>query len=442
MSLIDDIIAVFNGEADWKQRVKPTILFKSPQGNEFEAKWIGGTRSKEKKLGIFIYPKVKGNIVQDLDVNSTIYPLTFYFDGINGDLDATAFFGSAGERGTWQVDHPVYGFIELQLMSITEKAEPVRSGGVTEIETEWIEPIDPTTLKTAREMAGIIDSLANDLDVTAIDQFVNTVNEASETLIATINSNVQGVQNVANYLLSPLTATVDAVDNTFLAIQNAITDTLNATVLQSVALGGQIQQLIQTPTLASNDINSRNEAYLEFTDEIISDLPSGANLRNKNAVAVQEIALSAGITSMAKIASTGITAALAGIPIATRAQAVELAITISDYFDTVTNALDGVQSDFDSSPIEEQYFSQSQSFSNASRLMALTMQFLLSAAYDLKIEKRFTLDRPRAPIEIALTEYGGPGTDDSNYELFIASNNLKDKDILLLPAGREVVIYV
>lgn len=439
---LQDLIDVFLGDADWKQRVKPTIQMTSPDGNEFEAKWRGGPRTKEKKLGIFIYPKVRGNVVQDLDVNSTRYSLTIYFDGIDNDINARAFFAAASERGQWKVEHPVHGFMELQLISITENNEPVTSGGVTEINTEWIEPIDPATLQTARELAGIVDSLSTDHDLSAIDQFVNTVNETSETLNATITATTQGIQNVSDYLLSPLAATVDAIDNTFLTIQNSITDTLNATVLQPIALAGQIQQLIQLPLLANNDIVSRTETYQDYANEIISDLPTAANLKTKNQVGVQELALSASITAVAQIARTGITAALTQLPITSRAQAVEMATTVSDFFDTVTNALDNVQSNFDGSPIEKQYFSQSQSYSKAALLMAMTIKMLLLAAYDLKVERKFVLDRPRAPIEIAITEYGDLGENDINLDIFIASNNLKGKEILLLPAGREVLVYV
>ena len=372
MTFIQDIIDVFLGDANWQQRVKPTIQMVSPEGNEFEAKWIGGQRSYDKKLGIFMYPKVKGNVVQDLDVNSTIYPLTIYFDGADSDIIASTFFLACKERGVWQVEHPVHGAMTLQLMSITQNDEPVTSGGITAMETEWIEPIDPDNPLTAAALAAQIADLSNQLDDSALSQFVDAVNDASETLQATIEQTVQGVQNVADFVFSPLTALVDAVDNTFNTIQNGITDTLNATALQATALGGQIQQLVQTPLFASNDIRTRKEVYEEFNDEIFSGLSTTPDAKNKNAVAVQELALSSSITSTAKIATTGIQTAQAGAPIATgvqkvttatpitsRAQAVEFAIKASEVFENITNQLDAVQSAYSDAPIETQYFSQS-----------------------------------------------------------------------------------
>jgi hypothetical protein len=47
-------------------------------------------------------------------------------------------------------------------------------------------------------------------------------------------------------------------------------------------------------------------------------------------------------------------------------------------------------------------------------------------------------------MEIAMAEYGIPGVpwNDTFYDLFISSNNLIGQDVLWLPAGRQVVIYV
>lgn len=70
------------------------------------------------------------------------------------------------------------------------------------------------------------------------------------------------------------------------------------------------------------------------------------------------------------------------------------------------------------------------------------MAYLLRSVFDLSVEKRFKLEKRRAPIEITISEYGSLGDDDSNFQLFIDSNGLKGNDILILPEGREVVVYL
>ena len=87
--------------------------------------------------------------------------------------------------------------------------------------------------------------------------------------------------------------------------------------------------------------------------------------------------------------------------------------------------------------IDKQFISQSVGYSTVQNLYALTMQYLLSQFFNLKTEKRFTLKNKRSPLEITVTEYGT--LDD--YDLFIESNELAGDEILILPAGKEIVIY-
>lgn len=91
--------------------------------------------------------------------------------------------------------------------------------------------------------------------------------------------------------------------------------------------------------------------------------------------------------------------------------------------------------------IDQQYFAAAQSYTSLVNLYTLALQYLISQFFNLKAEKRFTLKTPRSPLEITVTEYGSLGDNDIFYNLFIESNKLSGNDILLLPAGREVVIY-
>jgi prophage DNA circulation protein len=444
VTILDDIVDIFLGGPDnWKERLKGTIEFISPEGNEFTAFWRGSPRTITKKLGIFSYPKVKGDIVQDLDVKSTIYPITFYFEGKNHDLEAKAFFQAAKERGMWEITHPVHGFLGLQLISITENDEPVTNGNITELNSEWIEPIDEVSLLTAREAKGIIDSKSVDLNLSSVDQFVANISQASDSLVSAIKTTTDGIQNVSDFVLSPLFSTVDAIDNAINGIQNGIQDTQNATVLQLTALAGQIQNLIEIPLLVNNDLNSRLDTYDDLIDGFFnllpgeegSTIPTKAEVRaQKNALAVNELALSAAIVSLAQIAITS--------ELQSRSQVLEAISQIGNRFIAIINALEEKQEDFIDDDIDEQYFSQSQSFTDAYLIIYQTSRYLLSSIYDLQIERRFIIDEPRAPIEVTITEYGSLGDNDENFDLFIRTNNLKGPDILLLPRGKEVVVYV
>jgi hypothetical protein len=445
MAFPDNLISIFFGPNNWEQRLQPTIKFTSPEGFEFEAKWQRNTRSADKKLGIYFYPKVNGNVVDDLGINSSRMPITIYFDGKNNDIQARAFYDVVvRQRGVWDVIHPSHGFFGLQPISISENIDPTESGNITAVDVEWIEPIDPDTLETERELAGIVDSLSTDLNLSALGQFLAAVTQATAALQNAISITTQGIANVSAAALAPLTTLSSSIFLTQNAIQNGIVDSLNATVIQLQSLGGQVQDLIQFPVLATNDLQSRLDAYANVTDSSLSLLPGGANqlitnssspLEIKNNTATVELGLNAALVGFAQIAitSTGIQ---------TRTQALQAAQDIADNFTKVQETLEAVQVALENEAIDEQYFAQSQSYSDAALVTFKAIRYLQQLAFDLKIERRIVLDRPRTPIEIAVNEYKGFGTNDSNLDLFIESNSLSGDDILLLPAGREVVIYV
>lgn len=458
MSVFDQIADIFNGGPDdWAARLQPDFVMVSPEGNEFRPKWSGDSRSFGKKLGVFVFPKVKGDIVQDLDVSSTIYSIPLHFDGKDCDLNARAFFQAAKETGRWNVTHPVHGFVELQLMTIRENDEPVTSGGIITIDTEWIEPIDDTTLLTAAEAASNVNTAIDALNNSAFDQFTAALDTSTEALASGIDATVQGIANVTDFVLSPLTSSVDFLDSTMNLIQNGINDTLNATVLDVQSLAGQIQQLVITPSFGAVNLEQSQGLYDDLVEEMATLLPgTGGTLsaQEANRTLIVELAMSAAISAYGKIAVNGIQAAqaagitipttsisLEGEPVATRSQAVEAAQNTADLFSDVTDSLETLQEAFETKDIDEQYFAQALSFSDASVLAARTIQFLMISAFDLKVERRFVLDRPRCPTEIAISEYNGAGEQDANIDLFIRSNNLTGDEIYLLPAGREVTVY-
>jgi hypothetical protein len=127
--------------------------------------------------------------------------------------------------------------------------------------------------------------------------------------------------------------------------------------------------------------------------------------------------------------------------IVTRAQLIRAIEELQAFFDDIVDALEGAQSMFATAPINEQYFGMLDTYADASNTMHLAIQHLLNSTLKLSVERKFTLDRYRAPIEITVTEYGSLGPDDSYLDLFIRSNDLHGKDIILLPPGRQVVIY-
>jgi hypothetical protein len=427
----------------WRQRLRPSIKFVSPEGQEFEASWRESDRIIRKKLGMFNYPLVRGTVVQDLEAESDTYSIPFFFAGRDHDEIAFRFMLAARERGQWAVTHPTEGFLGLQLMSITKLDRPVGEGNITRFTSEWIEPIDETSLQTAAELAGLVGNRYNDLNIGAADQFLKNIRSSTVSQIFAIQQAVKRVQNAVDKVLSPLAAANDAIFASQLAIQRGIQDTFDATIFKPLSLAGQVQNLIQGPARAVRDIKSRLSAYGELAAELFGLTPTQPTVSGKNATSVQELSLSAVIATNAEIAVTG--PQKPDVPVSggiqSRLQAVEFAIDLRNSFVDITNSLDESQVLFENNDLDFQYFSQTETFNTALQITSIAQRSLLTAAYDLSVERRFKLTKPKTPLQIVGEEYGEWGDNDNLIDLFISTNNLRDNEILFLPAGREVVVY-
>ena len=415
----------------WRDRVRGSIRLISPDSKTFDAKWVGDSRSAEKKLGIFTYPKTNGTVIQDLGLNGTRYPFRLFFDGEDNDLEATRFFEAFNERGTWAVDHPTKGRSALQPVSVTERIQPIESGSVTVFETQWIEPVSDEVALSDAQLAAIVDNLSDELEDTALDQLEDTAAQATTEEINALVSETEKTLSLYDETIGPLVAASGELAAQAAAIRRGIADTLSLTPLDLTVLGGQIQSIMRLPAQITGDILQTIQPIGDFIDALSALPDEVADQTYINTLAIREVFLTSANSAIAVVSvqPDGVTS---------RTQALEAVDFAGAALQTITDGLDVAQEQFETFRLDQQYFSQSASFTQSVRITAQATRQLLGAAFDLAVEKRFTLSRERAPIEITITEYG---TIDKLDE-FIATNQLKSDDILLLPAGREVVVYV
>ena len=424
----------------WANQTRSQIMLISPEYNIYTAKWKNNERSGEKKLGVFDPPKFQGSIIQDMGVKSISYPLTIYFDGLTHYSDANDFFESCQkEIGQWEVIHPTKGSLILQLVSFKELINPIDDGNFTAFETSWLQPANVERIVSPDE--SIIETLLQILNtiedgITQLQQLRADLYSAIQSALDTINK----ISGLGNSILSQISATNVIINDTM----NSIKSTLNtaksnfqgnpSNKQNQIALGQSICDTITTPVDASTDFTSRYSAYSKFSNGIMSMSPSGSSPEDFNTVLVQEIGSTACLAAIAKIMVTS--------DFKTRTDIVVAMDNMTTIFNNVINTLESVQDQFKTEDIDLQYFSQSTAYASLQKLFMLTMRYLISQFFNMKSEKRFTLKSDRSPIEITVSEYGDMGVNDANYELFLLSNHLSEMNVLILPAGTEVVTYV
>lgn len=410
----------------WLDRLQPTLLLTSPSGIVFSAGWRGDPREMEKKLGIFEHPNLPGATVQDLDVKAVRNPLNFMFDGENHDLTAKYFFEVCKEKGLWKIDHPVRGVFYWQLISVREETQPVDSGNITVFATEWIEPADGIVSISVSQRVSVVKNNSSTMQDTAAGQFEDIVQLDKPSYLSQFRNSVTKATDAVVNTLAPLTKTVAEVNAAIESVHRGITVAITSTGLSTLALAGQIQSLVTLPASAIDSIDTRIDFYSDLLTQTLGLLPSTSAPNGVNTLAVQELVCTSCLAAIADIITDG--------DPKTREEAIVFIEKINLFFDDLTTGLDAGQDLFAGLSIENQYFSQSATYNDAVILVSSLNDLLLRRSFDLSAAKWIVLDRPRTPVEIAITE-------SVDLDLFISSNKLSGTDILLLQPGREVVVY-
>jgi len=448
----------------WQNETRDVIVFKSPsarkkgessltddlkaglnkynplggaQSGTFECLWRNNKRSFERKLGQFDPPKFKGTIVQDLEPKSTLWPLTVYFDGINHQRDAANFYDELfKESGDWEVVHPVHGTLILHLISAEESTDPVESGNYTQFDTQWIEPANAERVVSLEET--LLGTLAKIMNVA--EDCMTMLTQLRTDIFSNITAALGTFNKISGFMsrtISGICATVTMARNAFddaKATFNGALSAFDYSDPDTTDMSAAMTNMSLAPLDGSTDYQTRSSAYSALADEIFTLAPATTTEEDHNKVVVIEFGATLTLMAAAQIAATS--------QYQSRSEVIAAIDGAAAFFNSVVARIEAIQDMYSELDIERQYFSQTATYTNLIQLYTLVFQYLLAQFYNLKTEKRFRLKKARSPLEIAVTEYQ-PNIEDIDYyhDLFIRSNNLHGNDILILPAGREVIIY-
>jgi prophage DNA circulation protein len=362
--------------------------------------------------------------------------MSLVFDGEGYDITAEEFMAACKEIGSWEVVHPTKGWMALQLVDVAEADEPVRDTNRIVFETTWIDYIDPVRLKTPAQILADVGDLLNEFNADQLNRFQG-VDTSKFSDRASVLSAADKIRKFTDKYLGPIADANAKISQSVLESQRAMQETIAAGILEPLSLAGQIKNTIELPMLAMRDTKRRLDACWNLAREIFAIETSEKG--SKNVALTKELGLLSVMSAMSTVATSSEIGATDGIN--TQTDAVALMQSLSDFREEVNAILDAEQTKMNEYLVGEQYNSQGEAFTNASALIELTKQFILSNFFQLKQEKWIVLREPGNPFMLSLEYYGEPGENDSNYRLFLESNGLQGDETVMLPQGTQVVIY-
>lgn len=411
----------------WRDRLREAA-YNSPSGIRLTFAFVNVGKSFDKKTSSFEFPDVDGTYIQDTGHTGRRYPLRVFFSGDDHDIEAVAFEDALMERGEGKLEHPSYGVIDvLPFGTITQRDDLTTASNQSVIEVTFWETIGLIYPSSQVDPASDVLTSVDEYNATAAAEFEEITDIDSAVEQATFKNSYNTLLNNASNNLQNIANTQGDVRQQFNAIVDSISTGIDVLVSEPLTLAFQTVLMIQAPARALTSIESRLAAYNDLANAIVSDngvAVQGLDSTNSNSFHTNDLYASTYIT--------GSIISAVNNQFFTKSEALDAAEGILTLFDSVVAWRDENYQSLDEVDTGSAY-------QQLQEAVSIAAGFLVQISFNLKQEKRITLNRNRTIIDLAAELYGSV---DDQLDFLIDSNNLSGSEILELPKGREIVYYV
>jgi hypothetical protein len=409
--------------SDYTDRLRQPV-YRSLSGATFVLQFDDVERSGGKKAAVHEFPQQDAASVQDLGNQEQRFPMTVYFTGADYDQQADAFWQALSERGAGALQHPRYGDIPVLPLSWSQTEKWVDGVGRADFRVEFIRspdtvafPITVVAIDTAIS-AGVASAIELSVEIAAGQFF--PINAAD----------IANIKNQALFGIRSLKSAFDSILSTAESIQaefNALFEEITSGIDELIAAPGELYtkmaQLASIPAQIVTSVSSKVDSYIALFSEPVPEELTNAQAINIGEMTVYPFGALAVASTIGDIQSRG--------------EAVAISDKLSGAVDTFNSRIELVESASPSYRQNQAILAQLKDSMDKARAS------LLDRSYSLKTERRVTLASERTPIDLLSEFFANEITDlDAALDDFILSNGLKSDEIILVPAGREVVYYV
>jgi prophage DNA circulation protein len=394
--------------------------YTAPSGERFELQFDDLERAGGKKAAVHEFPQQDAASVQDLGNQAEKFPMAVYFTGADYDTQADAFWSALGERGPGSLQHPRYGDIPVLPIAWTQAEKLVDGLGRADFKVEFLRVLAdvpfPITSVAIDEAVG--SAVAEATEAAAAEAAGEFDPENAADLAVVKAGVLDGVQSYQD-AFAEVTAVSEEIQAESTKAVRDITGGIDDLLAEPLTLFTSLANLARLPARVLTSVVNKLKAYNAYVEAIVQAEP----LSVAQATAFVEAVLygMAGATEASTIGA-----------LRSRGEAIAAADALETIGETVAAAIEAAEAavpGFRTSPETMTALIGAASAARAS---------LLERAYSLRAERRVTLASDRTPLDLVAEFYGG-AIDE--LDAFIESNGLTGDEIILVPAGREVVYY-
>ncbi len=436
----------------WQDRIREAA-YRSPSGIRTVFIYENVERTVEKKTTAFDFPDTDGTLVQDLGHKGRRYPLRIFFTGDNHDLEAAAFEKTLLEKGVGVLEHPTYGTVDVVPFGEIKQRDDLKTRANQSVfEVTFFATLGAAYPTATSDGPAEVLTVNEDYNAAAAAELEEGVIIADQFEEVTFRDQYNGFLDSVEDNLAAVAETQKSIEQEFNAINDSINRGIDVLIAEPLTLAFQTLALIKAPARAVTQIQARLDGYSNLASSILAGgqsristdqnrppqtiSPTNDN-RAPNELASRKLFAQGAVSG--QVESTMLAVQNGGYN--TQAEAISAAEQLLDLMDTVTDWTDDNYRQLDGTTLDNRpVVDTGGAYQKLQEAVARAAGELIDASFGLATERRFKLDKPRALFSIVGQYYGN--VDEETLDFFINTNDLTGSEILEVPRGREVVVYV
>jgi len=241
----------------WLEQIKTRLIITTPDSREYRPDWINAKKKVDFNISKFEFPNVRGSLVYRGEPKGTEYVVELYFQGEDHLQLAKNFQTSANDRRAWKIQHPFYGQLKVQPISLDFDNTDLNISKITGVVIETISQdypsgkVSPTDYITEKGIACsqmFSTSAANNTIITKVPP-ANVTSKG----IAKLKAQLTAFKNTVAKIVKHTTSDFQKYFNAF----NKAYSSINNLVSQASSVLNFTQAVIMQPALFAQSVKSR-----------------------------------------------------------------------------------------------------------------------------------------------------------------------------------------
>ncbi len=410
----------------WKDRVDKKMVITTGDGESWTVDWKPSVKDIKYNSKSFDFPYTPGSLVDRREVSGIEFDLEFYFQGAEYLTETDQFEVSARDKRSWNIDHPLYGFIIVQPLSLKFDNSKFN---VTKITGVVKETIDGLTIRTQLIPEDRINDQAEICNDFAADNFSNDVDPNGTDVNDMLESNLSTFSN-SKPIIDDATDSEEffnTLKKADAAVRVAFSDANSAI--------REMQNLIIAPARFKQSIAIKLQTLTGNLSALAANL---LGVVTSVPISTRRLYESTGASTLSAMAISTISSTNTTRFINRREVSNAVDIILSSYAEYTTN-INNLQVGTGGSATS--YIPNANTITALNDLINYTISNLYNIGFNAKQERVYVVNADTNVINLTHKIYGMDQNDD-NIDTLMDNNAIGLSEILNIKKGREILYYV